>query len=187
MKNDPDAFIAKLADASAAERRAAAAALGEHAKNGSKIERALAPLAKLLDDRDGEVRLAASTALGWLAFKANLIHEPSLDALIRHLDDDVAMVRHDAAWILETFVKRGIIDPRAVAGLAKNLGHESADVRAASIYCLGLFAKEGAVPPDVIHAIEKLGLDPESGVRDAVKTALAVASVKTRKTKKSKR
>jgi HEAT repeat protein len=178
MKNEGDAHLGKLGHAKASERCAAAKALGELAKSGAKDERWLAPLVKCLDDADGEVRHAASTALGWLSHRSSLIEPGAIDVLIRRLDDDVPLVRHDAAWILETFVKKKIVDRRAVPLLARNMAHADADVRAASIYCLGHFARAGEVPSAVLAEVERCADDPEEGVRDAVKTALATAAAK---------
>lgn len=170
------ALVARLSEADPVSRERAASTLSKLAEKGSKDARMLEPLARVLDDPDGTVRHAASTALGWLGYRGGVVDVCEVEPALRCLADEIDMVRHDAAWILESCAQRGIVDARAVPLLLGNVDHRNADVAAASLYCLAHLAKAGLLTRDQLRAAAtSRAKDSDAGLLKAVKTALAVA------------
>ncbi|MBM3268725.1 MAG: HEAT repeat domain-containing protein [Candidatus Sericytochromatia bacterium] len=149
-------FERRVGDPVPGVRLAALAELADLAKRKEAGAEFVPALLGLLGEPAGEVRSAAATALGWIAFRAQTADPALLEPATRLLDDPVAMIRHDGAWILESLAQRGVADGKAIPALIRNLGHDNGDTRAASAFCLYELAKIGHADPAALTALEKL-------------------------------
>ncbi len=120
-------------------------------------EAAIDPLIALLMDEDGDVRVHAATALGWVGGK------DAVQPLLVALHDSNPYVRRYAARAL-----CWVVDKTAVEGLVTALEDEDTYVRRYAARALGWSQDERAVRP----LLELLGKDENMIVREYVETAL---------------
>jgi HEAT repeat protein len=152
-------------------RAQAARALAEIAPTAKS---SIPPLARLLEDREPQVRLAAVTTLAILLASEDTPSEatPAVPSLTKLLDDELCETRQAAADCL------AIIGPEAKSAIPPLIGllkDEHAMVRAAAASALGeIFAlsAKGAEVPAAVSGLASLLEDKDSTVRRAAATAL---------------
>jgi HEAT repeat protein len=152
-------------------RAQAARALGEIAPTAKS---SIPPLARLLEDREPQVRLAAVTTLAILLASEDTPSEatPAVPSLTKLLDDELCETRQAAADCL------AIIGPEAKSAIPPLIGllkDEHAMVRAAAASALGeIFAlsAKGSEVPAAVSGLAPLLEDKDSTVRRAAATAL---------------
>jgi HEAT repeat protein len=171
--------VESLESGSPEERRAAARRLAALAKEGACPTEALPQLLKAAGGRDRALRIAAATAVGWLAHRGEAATKSMLRSAIALLRDPVGMVRHDGAWILESLASRGIADRRALPRLVLNLRHRNPHTRAAAAYALATYAKSGLLPRATPPELEKMLGSGDAGCRQA--SALAIEEYRKRR------
>jgi HEAT repeat protein len=170
--NTPE-LIKQIFSTSIEQRIITTKRLAKLAKDGQLDIQLLHPLLKGLKDPEIKVRLAIGETLGWLAHKCGVRNENMLNPALEMLNDDVAMLRHDGAWILESLALNGIIDQKCIDPLIQNLSYKNNHVKAASAYALGTLSKQGAKENRIFDALQNLKNYNDEGVQEAIKTALA--------------
>lgn len=120
-------------------------------------EDAVDPLIALLMDEDGDVRVHAATALGWIG------GQDAVQPLLVALQDSDQYVRRYAARAM-----CWVVDETAVEGLIQALKDEDNYVRRYAARALGWSQDRSAIRP----LIDLLNIESNSDVRDYVFTAL---------------
>jgi HEAT repeat protein len=146
--------------------------LAKLAKDGQLDIQFLRPLLESLKDPEKKVRLAIGETLGWAAHKCGARNINMLKPALEMLNDDVPMLRHDGAWILESLALNDIIDQKCIDPLIQNLSHKNNHVKAASAYALGTLTKQGIKENRIFDALHNLKNYNDEGVQEAIKTAL---------------
>lgn len=168
---------AKLRAPEPAMRRAALEEVSELAKKREASPDLLPDLTALLADPVDDVRQAASTAIGWLAYRQEVADPTLLGPATRLLQDPVGMIRHDGAWILESLAQRGVADGQALPWLIRNVEHDNQDTRAAAAFAICELAKAGHTDRSAIGPLKRqasVAQDPTE--KRAAESALAALS-----------
>jgi HEAT repeat len=119
-------------------RKAAAKSLGDMAERGIGGAEVSRELAALLRDADGQVRMSASGAL----FMAGTISDESVLEVVRHLNDQNALVRINCAAAVLKHSQNRSHRAQATREFAQLMIHSSVRVRVCSLLTLKLLGKK---------------------------------------------
>ncbi|MGD9127372.1 MAG: HEAT repeat domain-containing protein [Planctomycetia bacterium] len=144
----------------------AAWALGEI---GAPAKSSLPKLAKMLDHKDREVRVAAALAHCQISGR----RKPGLDALLKELDaKDNASGDTVFALIQIKKAHKDLAAP-ILKGVRKALKHPSPNIRLHAIWAMDEFS-----PPDLVSSLTPLLKDPHGVVRDSIIRTLSPHAAK---------
>lgn len=155
-------LVRALGDVAPEVRHAAASRLGSI---GLNAEAALNDLRRVIEDKEGMVRDAASEAVQQIESKAKDFRTNLLPGALEDLASPDPDLRRSAAEMLGGF---GPHSAQAVPALIRGLDDRDASVRLASAHALGLI---GLTARDALPALAARKADPDERVRRSAKTA----------------